>query len=139
MSAANDRVFVTGFGVMSPFGIGAQALYDGMIAGESKVETLPEPRNSLRPGYGGEITDRPAKVVRNLPNSREMRPGTMTRYTFLSTAALGDAMLNANVALGPEEGRKDLVPPWEGSKRRGAYIASYTNSDKFQKSRIESD
>ncbi len=133
MSAANDRVFVTGFGVMSPFGLGAQALYEGMLAGESKVETLPEPLKSLRPGYGGEITDRPAQVVRALPNSREMRPGTMTRYTFLSTAALGDAMLNAKVELVPEEVRKDLVPPWEGRKRRGAYIASYTNSDKFQK------
>jgi 3-oxoacyl-(acyl-carrier-protein) synthase len=57
----------------------------------------------------------------------------MTRYTFLSTAALGDAMVHAEVALEPAEGRKDLVPPWEGSRRRGAYIASYTNSDKFDK------
>ncbi|MCO4769270.1 MAG: hypothetical protein KDA24_04515 [Deltaproteobacteria bacterium] len=133
MSTSRDRVVITGCGVLSPFGLGAQTLYEGMLAGESKVEKLPEPRASLRPGYGGEITERPAKVIRGLPASREMRPGTMTRYTFLSTAALGDAMVNAEVPLGPEEGRKDQVAPWEGSKRRGAYIASYTNSDKFDK------
>jgi len=133
MSSSTDRVVITGSGVISPFGLGSKALYDGMVAGESKVEALPEPRASLRPGYGGEITERPARVVRGLPNSREMRPGTMTRYTFLSTAALGSAMLDAKVPLGNEEGRKDLIPPWEGSLRRGAYIASYTNSDKFDK------
>jgi|GEM_PF-311543 len=133
MSTANDRVVITGCGVISPFGLGAEALYQGMLAGQSKVAKLPEPRGSLRPGYGGEISERPAKIVRTLPNSREMRPGTMTRYTFLSTAALGDAMVHAKVPLGPEEGRKDLTPPWEGSRRRGAYIASYTNSDKFDK------
>lgn len=133
MSNNTDRVVVTGCGVISPFGLGADALYQGMVDGVSKVEKLPEPRGSLRPGYGGEVTDRPAKVVRGLPNSREMRPGTMTRYTFLSTAALGDAMLDAKVPLVEEDGRKDLVPPWEGSLRRGAYIASYTNSDRFDK------
>lgn len=133
MSTSNDRVVVTGCGVISPFGLGAEALYNGMIAGETRVAKLPEPRGSLRPGYGGEITERPAKIVRTLPNSREMRPGTMTRYTFLSTAALGDAMMHAEVRLEPVEGRKDLAPPWEGSRRRGAYIASYTNSDKFDK------
>ena len=133
MSTTPDRVVITGFGVISPFGLGADALYEGMLAGETRVAALPEPRASLRPGYGAAISERPAKIIRKLPASREMRPGTMTRYTFLSTAALGDAMLNANVPLGNEEGRKDLVPPWEGSKRRGAYIASYTNSDKFDK------
>ena len=133
MSTTMDRVVITGCGVISPFGLGAEALFEGMLAGETKVETLPEPRASLAPGYGAAISERPAKIVRKLPASREMRPGTMTRYTFLSTAALGDAMLHADVPLGNEEGRKDLVPPWEGSKRRGAYIASYTNSDKFDK------
>ena len=133
MSTTSDRVVVTGFGVVSPFGLGAAALFDGMMAGETKVATLPEPRASLRPGYGGGVAELPAKLVRSLPNSREMRPGTMTRYTFLSTASLGDAMLNAKVPLENVEGRKDLVPPWEGSSARGAYIASYTNSDKFDK------
>ena len=133
MSTTSERVVITGCGVMSPFGIGAAALFDGMLAGESRVAALEGHRGSLRPGYGGVIAEKPAKVIRDLPNSREMRPGTMTQYTFLSTAALGDAMLNAAVPLVNEEGRKDLVPPWEGSRGRGAYIASYTNSDKFEK------
>ena len=133
MSTTPERVVITGCGVVSPFGLGAQALFDGMLAGETRVATLPAPRASLRPGYGAVIAEKPAKLIRGLPCSREMRPGTMTRYTFLATAALGDAMLNAAVPLGSEEGRKDQVPPWEGSKRRGAYIASYTNSDKFDK------
>ena len=52
-----------------------------------------------------------------------MRPGTMTRYTFLSTLALGNAMEHAD-------------SPWDdgdGALRRGYYVASYTNSDRFDK------
>jgi len=52
-----------------------------------------------------------------------MRPGTMTRYTFLSTCALGSAMADGDV-------------PWDdgdGALRRGLYVASYTNSDRFDK------
>jgi len=47
----------------------------------------------------------------------------MTRYTFLSTLALGDAMNHGDC-------------PWDdgdGALRRGFYVASYTNSDRFDK------
>ena len=117
-----DRVVVTGFGVASPFGLGIDALYDGMLAGESMVDELPSPRSALAPGYGGLVTLK-ASAVRGLPNSRDMRPGTMTRYTFLSTLALGNAMEHAD-------------SPWDdgdGALRRGFYVASYTNSDRFDK------
>ncbi len=117
-----DRVVVTGFGVASPFGLGIDALYDGMLAGESMVDELPSPRCALSPGYGGLVTLK-ASAVRGLPNSRDMRPGTMTRYTFLSTLALGNAMEHAD-------------SPWDdgdGALRRGFYVASYTNSDRFDK------
>jgi len=117
-----ERVVVTGFGVASPFGLGIDALYNGMLAGESMVEALPSPRAALAPGYGGLITLKHG-AVRGLPNSRDMRPGTMTRYTFLSTLALGDAMNHGDC-------------PWDdgdGALRRGFYVASYTNSDRFDK------
>jgi 3-oxoacyl-[acyl-carrier-protein] synthase II len=117
-----ERILVTGYGVVSPFGRGADTLHQGMVAGESKVEPLPEPRGSLQPGYGGLVT-LGARDIRKLPNSRNMRPGTMTRYTFLSTLALGDAMAQGD-------------SPWDdgdGALRRGLYVASYTNSDRFDK------
>jgi len=117
-----EKVVVTGFGVASPFGLGIDALYDGMLAGESMVDALPSPRGALAPGYGGLVTLKNS-AIRGLPNSRDMRPGTMTRYTFLSTLALGDAMNHGDC-------------PWddgEGALRRGFYVASYTNSDRFDK------
>ncbi len=118
----SDRIVVTGYGVATPFGRGADVLHQAMVAKESKVESLPEPRGSLQPGYGGRV-ELGARDIRKLPNSRNMRPGTMTRYTFLSTLALGDAM---------EQGES----PWDdgdGALRRGLYVASYTNSDRFDK------
>lgn len=117
-----ERILITGYGAATPFGLGAAALHEGMVAGESKVEVLKEPLNQLRPGYGGVVT-LGARDIRGLPNSRDMRPGTMTRYTFLSTLALGSAMAHGEV-------------PWDdgdGALRRGFYVASYTNSDRFDK------
>jgi 3-oxoacyl-(acyl-carrier-protein) synthase len=117
-----DKVVVTGFGVASPFGLGIDPLYDGMLAGESMIAELPSPRSALAPGYGGLVSLK-AGAVRKLPNSRDMRPGTMTRYTFLSTLALGNAMMHGDC-------------PWDdgdGALRRGFYVASYTNSDRFDK------
>ena len=118
----SERILVTGYGVASPFGRGAETLHQGMLAGQSMVAPLPEPRGSLQPGYGGLVTLGP-KDIRQLPNSRNMRPGTMTRYTFLSTLALGDAMAQGDT-------------PWDdgdGALARGIYVASYTNSDRFDK------
>ena len=103
-----ERILITGYGAATPFGLGASALHEGMVAGESKVEVLKEPLNQLRPGYGGVVT-LGARDIRGLPNSRDMRPGTMTRYTFLSTLALGSAMAHGEV-------------PWDdgdGALRRG--------------------
>jgi 3-oxoacyl-(acyl-carrier-protein) synthase len=124
MTAASEseRILVTGYGAATPFGLGAAALHEGMMAGESKIEKLKEPLDQLRPGYGG-VVPMTARDIRKLPNSRDMRPGTMTRYTFLSTLALGDAMAQGEV-------------PWDdgdGALRRGYYVASYTNSDRFDK------
>lgn len=117
-----ERIVVTGWGAATAFGLGGRALFDGMMRGESRVRSLPPPRDQLRPGYGA-LVELEAKDLRALPNSRDMRPGTMTRYTWLSTFALGNAMAHGQV-------------PWDdgdGSLRRGAYIATYTNSDRFDK------
>jgi len=124
MTAASnsERVLITGYGAATPFGLGADALHEGMMAGESKVEKLKEPLDQLRPGYGG-VVSLTARDIRGLPNSRDMRPGTMTRYTFLSTLALGNAMAHGDVPF--DEG--------DAALRRGFYVASYTNSDRFDK------
>lgn len=122
MGISQERVVITGWGAATAFGLGGRALLDGMLRGESRVRPLPPPRDQLRPGYGA-IVELEAKDLRSLPNSRDMRPGTMTRYTYLSTFALGNAMAHGNV-------------PWDdgdGALRRGAYIATYTNSDRFDK------
>ena len=121
-SSNSERILVTGYGAATPFGLGAEALHEGMLAGESRVEKLKEPLDQLRPGYGG-VVALGARDIRKLPNSRDMRPGTMTRYTFLSTLALGNAMAHGEV---PFEDDEDAL-------RRGFYVASYTNSDRFDK------
>lgn len=116
------RVVITGVGAATAFGRGPDLLLEGMLAGETRIRKLDEPEARLRPGYGAPLTLGPA-AIRDLPNSRDMRPGTMTRYTFLSTLALGDAMQEGAV-------------PWDdgdGALRRGAFVASYTNSDRFDK------
>lgn len=117
-----ERILITGVGAATPFGLGVEALYDGMLAGESRVATLDGPIGRLKPGYGGLVT-MGARDVRGLPNSRDMRPGTMTRYTFLSTLALGSAMADGDIPF--DDG--------DASLRRGFYVASYTNSDRFDK------
>ena len=117
-----DRILITGTGAATAFGRGVDALYEGMLAGQSMIAPLAEPLASLRPGYGAPVTLK-AGAIRKLPNSRDMRPGTMTRYTFLSALSLGDAMADGDV-------------PWDdgdGALRRGMYVASYTNSDRFDK------
>ena len=121
MTSATDRIVITGAGVGSPFGLGAAALHEGMMARVSAVGTLPDERDALRPGYGA-VAQLTNKQMRKLPNARQLRPGTMTRYTWLSTFALGDAMIQAE-APGDDE----------GSPRRGMYVASYTNTDRFDK------
>ncbi|HCP48436.1 MAG TPA: hypothetical protein DIU15_20535 [Deltaproteobacteria bacterium] len=123
-STANktERVVITGVGVASPFGLGVGPLFDGMVAGETRVEALGSPRGALAPGYGA-VVSLSARDIRGLPNSRDMRPGTMTRYTFLSTLALGDAMQDGDCPF--DDG--------DGALRRGLYVASYTNSDRFDK------
>jgi 3-oxoacyl-[acyl-carrier-protein] synthase II len=118
----NQKILITGAGAVTPFGLGIDSLYQGMLAGETKVAPLEDAREALAPGYGAVVVER-NKAIRSLPNSRDMRPGTMTRYTFLSTLALGTAIQDAGTT-------------WEAderSLRRGFYVASYTNSDKFDK------
>ncbi|MEE2830127.1 MAG: beta-ketoacyl synthase N-terminal-like domain-containing protein [Myxococcota bacterium] len=121
-SENKERILVTGFGAATSFGLGSAALYEGMLAGDTCVEPLSEPLDQLSPGYGSVVSLGP-RDIRQLPNSRDMRPGTMTRYTFLSTLALGNAMAHGEI-------------PWDdgdGALRRGFYVASYTNSDRFDK------
>jgi 3-oxoacyl-[acyl-carrier-protein] synthase II len=119
---ATQKILITGAGAVTPFGLGVDALYQGMLAGETMVAPLADDREALAPGYGA-VVDQKNKAIRQLPNSRDMRPGTMTRYTFLSTLALGTAIQDAGTSW--EQDEKSL--------RRGYYIASYTNSDKFDK------
>jgi len=118
----DERIFITGAGAATSFGLGVEALHDAMCEGTSAVAPLAEPQGALRPGYGA-IVSLGARDIRKLPNSRNMRPGTMTRYTFLSTLALGSAMQDGEL-------------PWDdgdAALRRGLYVASYTNSDRFDK------
>ena len=119
---ATQKILITGAGAVTPFGLGVDALYQGMLAGETMIAPLADDREALAPGYGA-VVDQKNKAIRQLPNSRDMRPGTMTRYTFLSTLALGTAIQDAGTSW--EQDEKSL--------RRGYYIASYTNSDKFDK------
>jgi len=115
-------VVIRGFGALTPFGNENAAFVDGIMGNESAVAPLPEPLAGTRPGVAGlvQLTNRD---LLKLPHCRGLRPGTMTRYTFLSTGALALCLGDAGI---------DELPD-EDAGRRGVYCGTYTNSSEVEK------
>jgi len=95
------------------------------LEGASCVRAFEGPEEGLPPGYGAPV-DFTAKDLRGLPGGRGLRPGTMTASTFLSSGAVGRALLNAEL-LDPGADSDELAD------RRGVYIGAYTNFPKLKK------
>jgi 3-oxoacyl-[acyl-carrier-protein] synthase II len=106
MSAERRRVAVTGIGLLTPLGVGAQDTWQGLIDGRSAVGPISEyDASSLRTQLGAEIRDlEPKEFV----NRRALR--TMTRYDMLAMVAAVLAMQDSGVELVEDdpEGRAAL-------------------------------
>lgn len=120
-AAATRRVVITGIGALTPYGLGRDALLEGLREGRRAVAPLPPPLHRLPPGYGGRVTAE-WKDLRLLPGGKGHRPATMTRYTFLACGAIGTALQDAGID--PEAGDPE---------RRGLYTGSYCNMDSMDK------
>lgn len=98
MSGERRRVAVTGIGLVTPLGVGAQPTWDGLLEARSAVGPIASyDASSLRTQIGAEIDELEAKefVAR-----RALR--TMTRYDTLAMVAAVLAMRDSGVEL-PED------------------------------------
>ncbi len=114
------RIPITGFGALTPFGLGVEPLWAGMVEGRCAIDPLPAPLDLLAPGFGGQVTARWPEL-RPLPGARGHRPATMTRYAYLGCGAIGSALEDAGI---------DLE---RGGRERGLYVGSYCNMDVMAK------
>jgi 3-oxoacyl-[acyl-carrier-protein] synthase II len=106
MSTAGRRVAVTGIGLVTPLGVGAEPTWQGLLQGRSAVGPIGGyDASSLRTQLGAEISDlEPKQFV----NRRSLR--TMTRYDMLATVAATIAVQDSGLELGDgdPEGRAAL-------------------------------
>jgi 3-oxoacyl-[acyl-carrier-protein] synthase II len=95
MSAERRRVVVTGIGLLTPLGVGADDTWQGLIEGRSAVGPISEyDASSLRTQLGAEIRDLDPK---QFVNRRSLR--TMTRYDMLAMVAAVLAMQDSAIEL----------------------------------------
>jgi 3-oxoacyl-[acyl-carrier-protein] synthase II len=87
------RAAITGIGLLTPLGIGAEETWNELIAGHSAVGPIRSyDASSLRTQLGAEVTELEAK---EFVNRRALR--TMARYDLLATAAGVMAMRDAGL------------------------------------------
>lgn len=92
------RVAITGLGLVTPLGVGAEPTWDALIDGQSAVGPIATyDASSLRTQLGAEVLDLEAK---EFVNRRSLR--TMTRYDVLATVAAVLAVRDAQIEL-PED------------------------------------
>jgi 3-oxoacyl-[acyl-carrier-protein] synthase II len=106
MSPEHRRVVVTGIGLLTPLGVGADDTWQGLIEGHSAVGPISEyDPSSLRTQLGAEIRDLDPK---QFVNRRSLR--TMTRYDMLAMVAATLAMQDSAIELaeGDPDGRAAL-------------------------------
>lgn len=90
------RVVVTGIGIISPLGIGAQAHWDGLIAGKSGVKRI----GAFDPsGFPSQIAGEVAalKVNDYIPKSYRKAAKVMARDIELAVVAADDAFKSAGI------------------------------------------
>ncbi len=114
------QIPITGVGVLSPFGLGLDLVWDAMVEGRTALQPLPEPLDLLAPGYGACVTAKWPEL-RPLPGAAGHRPSTMTRYSYLACGGIGQALQDGG------------VDPAEGQQQRGLYVAEYCNMDAMEK------
>lgn len=106
------RVVITGLGVVSPFGVGVQALWDGLLAGQSRLAPLAQFDASGFPcRLAGEVRDFHAKD--HVPKSYRKAVKVMARDIELAVAAAKCAVEDAGLLT------KGVIP--EGADAQPTY------------------
>jgi 3-oxoacyl-[acyl-carrier-protein] synthase II len=97
------RVVVTGVGAVSPLGIGAQALWDGLVAG----------RSGIRPIVNFDVSDLEVKIGGEVPNfdPKDFMDAKvakrMDRFAHFSVAAASEALKDAKLEI-TDDNRDDI-------------------------------
>lgn len=84
MNAGGTRLAVSGWSTVSPFGIGAEAFRDGVLAGRSAVRTLPRDDWQVPAHHAGLVPSFDVRAVLGKKNTR-----SMDRATGLAVSSVG--------------------------------------------------
>ncbi len=91
------RVVITAVGIASPIGIGAEVVWNALLAGESGLETFEDgPLSRIPPAAGGR-TPVPMKIGRDYYDPKVLRNATMNNATILGVVATGDCLDRAGL------------------------------------------
>jgi 3-oxoacyl-(acyl-carrier-protein) synthase len=114
------RVVVTGLGLVTPFGVGVDALWDGLMEG----------RSAVRPAEGIDIGDVPVTHYAQLPAidfDRDLDPQRSALWSRLSKLAVLGGVLAARDAR-----RESFAPERTGVILGTGYGCSYEFEDQFR-------
>ncbi|MCH7700333.1 MAG: beta-ketoacyl-[acyl-carrier-protein] synthase family protein [Planctomycetes bacterium] len=90
------RVVITGLGVVSPMGIGREALWDGLITGRSVIGPVQAfDASNLQSCLGGEVA--PFKISQFVPKSLRKNAKVMARDIELAVVAAYEAVKDAGL------------------------------------------
>jgi 3-oxoacyl-[acyl-carrier-protein] synthase II len=128
------RVVVTGMGVVSPFGVGIDAFWDGLTQGRSGVRRITRFDASSYPSQiAGEVPD--FNAAAHLPRRDVVRTDAFIHFALISAlAALGDSGVKIDgqndrvgVSIGTGMGGVPLLlSSWETLRREGmAGVSAY--------------
>jgi 3-oxoacyl-[acyl-carrier-protein] synthase II len=128
------RVVVTGMGVVSPFGVGIDAFWDGLTQGRSGVRRITRFDASAYPSQiAGEVPD--FNAAAHLPRRDVVRTDAFIHFALISAlAALGDSGVKIDgqndrvgVSIGTGMGGVPLLlSSWETLRREGmAGVSAY--------------
>lgn len=96
------RVVVTGAGAVSPLGIGAQTLWDGLLAGKSGIAQIENfDVSDLEVRIGGEVRNFDPKDHMDAKLARRM-----DRFSHFSVASANEALKDAGYEIDPENSER---------------------------------
>ncbi len=115
------RVVITGLGVVTPFGVGIDALWDGLCAGECAIGPIEAfDASGAVCGVAGEVKG--VKVRDHVPKSYRKAVKVMARDTELAVVAAMDAVRSAGLVT--KANAEDGEEPTYAARRVGCQIGA---------------
>jgi len=98
MNTNNNRVVVTGIGILSPLGLDASTIWDGFIAGKSGIDYITQfDAESFRTKFAGEVKGFEPTDYMSRKDARRM-----DRFAQLAVAASQQALEQAKLEITPD-------------------------------------